>query len=142
MWIKTLVLSESVLIKGILKTQLCKEQLKSHPLYKGSVVFSVTIFFIFYDITYSVLVVFGCAGSSLLRKQALSSCSECGQLCYSERASHCGGFSCDRAQALGLWALVVTVFGLLGRPMTHGILPDQGSDLSPHCRQVLNHCTN
>ena len=36
--------------------------------------------------------------------RAFSSCGE--------RASHCGGFSCCRAQALGAWASVVVAHGL------------------------------
>lgn len=39
-------------------------------------------FFIFYDITYSVLVVFGLCWIFIAASK-LSSCSECGQLCYS-----------------------------------------------------------
>ena len=33
-------------------------------------------------------------------------------LCCAARASHCGGFSCCRAQALGTWASVVVACGL------------------------------
>ena len=43
--------------------------------------------------------IFGCAGSSLLSLVAASGSS-------SGQASHCGGFSCCRAQALGAQALV------------------------------------
>lgn len=45
---------------------------------------------------------FGCAGSSLLR--GLSSSCIRQELLPSCRASHCGGFSCGEAQALGSWA--------------------------------------
>ena len=36
--------------------------------------------------------------------KAFSSCSEQELLCCSAQASHCGGFSCYRAQASGTWA--------------------------------------
>ena len=36
-----------------------------------------------------------------------SGCGERGLLCCGARASHCGGFSCCRARALGAWASVV-----------------------------------
>ena len=46
------------------------------------------------------LFIFGCAGSLLV--WAFSSCSEWGQLSScGAQSSHCGGFSCYRAQALG-----------------------------------------
>ena len=48
--------------------------------------------------------IFGCIGSSLLRVGAT--------LCCGARASHCGGFSCCRARALGAWASVVVAHGL------------------------------
>ena len=37
-------------------------------------------------------------------EQAFSSCGERGPLCCSVRASHCSGFSCCGARALGAWA--------------------------------------
>ena len=47
------------------------------------------------------LFILGCAGSLLLRRH-FSSCGERGLLSScSAQASHCGGFSCRRAQALG-----------------------------------------
>ena len=62
----------------------------------------VVIFFKIYKYTY--IFIFGCAGSLLLlglfsrygKRGLLSSCGV--------RASHCSGFSCCRAQALGSWA--------------------------------------
>ena len=72
-----------------------------------------------YNFTY-----FGCAGSSLLRG-LFSSCSEQGLLSScGVRASHFGGFSCCRAQALGTWASVV-VHGL-SYSIACEIFPDQG----------------
>ena len=44
--------------------------------------------------------------------QPFSSCGEQGLLCCSARASHCSGFSCCRAQALGMRASVVAARGL------------------------------
>ena len=44
--------------------------------------------------------------------QAFCSCDERGLLCCSERASHCGGFSCCGAPALGPRASVVVACGL------------------------------
>ena len=56
-------------------------------------------------------------------------------------ASHCGGFSCCRTQALGVQASVAVARGL-SCPTAHGILPDQGSNSCPlHWRQLLNHWT-
>ena len=57
---------------------------------------------------------FGCAGSSLLHG-LFSSCGEWG-LCSSCSAgvSHCDGFFCCAAQALGVWASVVAACELSG----------------------------
>ena len=47
--------------------------------------------------------------------QAFSSCSEWGATLHcGMRASHCGGFSCWGAWALGSWASVAAACGLLG----------------------------
>ena len=56
--------------------------------------------------------------------------SSCG-----EWASHCGGFSCRGAPALGLPALVVVVPGFTC-PAACGIFPDQGSNPCPLHWQV------
>ena len=50
------------------------------------------------------LFIFGCVGSSLLCAGATLRCSA--------RASHCSGFSCCRARALGMRASVVAAPGL------------------------------
>ena len=72
--------------------------------------FSLSLFFFFLI----NLFIFGCIGSSLLRTGFLSSCGErqgatlrCGVW-----ASHCGGFSCCGARALGTWASVVVAHRL------------------------------
>ena len=46
-------------------------------------------------------------------------------LCCGAQASHCGGFSCCRAQALGLIALVVGTLGL-SCPIACRVFLDQG----------------
>ena len=57
------------------------------------------------------LFIFGCIGSLLLFAGFLwlwrAGTIRCGAW-----ASHCGGFSCCRAQALGTWASVVVARGL------------------------------
>ena len=57
--------------------------------------------------------------------------SSCGVL-----ASHCGGFCCCKAQALGVWASVVVAHRL--SPMACGISLDQGLNLCPLPWQALN----
>ena len=54
---------------------------------------------------------FGCIGSSLLRA-AFSSFRERGLLFVVVRTSHCRGFSCCGARALGAWTSVVAACGL------------------------------
>ena len=49
-------------------------------------------------------------------------CLRCGM-----QASHCGGFSCCRAWALGAWTSVVVAHGLSCSAVC-GIFPDQGSN--------------
>ena len=51
--------------------------------------------------------------------KAFSSCSEQELLCCSAQASHCGGFSCYRAQASGTWASGVAACRLKN-PRAHG----------------------
>ena len=53
------------------------------------------------------LFIFGCFGSLLLRMGFLQLQRAGATLCCGARASHCGGFSCCGAQALGAWASVV-----------------------------------
>ena len=86
--------------------------------------------------------IFGCAGSLLqfacssLMAQAFSSCIEHGLLSScGAQASHCGGFSCFRAQALGSQASVV-VAQELSCPIVCGIFSDQGSKPCPLNWQV------
>ena len=63
-------------------------------------------------ILFIYLSIFGCVGSSLLRVgflylQRAGAALRCGA-----RASHCGGFSCCGARALGAWTSVVVARGL------------------------------
>ena len=58
------------------------------------------------------LFIFGCVGSSLLRVGFLQLWQAGATLHCSAQASHCGGFSCCRARALGVQASVVAARGL------------------------------
>ena len=59
--------------------------------------------FIFFINLFIYSFIFGCVGSPLLPGATLG----CGV-----QASHCGGFSCCGAQAIGTWASVVVARGL------------------------------
>ena len=67
---------------------------------------SLLIFFLIH------LFIYGCVGSSLLCAGFLQWRRVAATLCCGGRASHCGGFSCCRARALGSWASVVVARGL------------------------------
>ena len=56
--------------------------------------------------------IFGCIGSSLLRAGFLLDVASGASLRCIAWASHCSGFSCCRARALGTWASVVVAQGL------------------------------
>ena len=74
--------------------------------------------------------------------------------CCGVWASHCSGFSCGGAQALGMWASVVTMRGFsscgsqalerrlsscgagLSRSVACGIVPDQGWNWCPLHRKA------
>ena len=58
------------------------------------------------------LFIYGCVGSSLLRAGVLQLQQAGASLRCGARASHCGGFSCCGAPALGTWASVVAACGL------------------------------
>ena len=67
---------------------------------------------------------------------AFSSCGKQGLLSsYGAWTSHCGGFSCFKAQALGYAGSVAVVHGL-SCPMVHRIFLDQGSNPCPLHWQV------
>ena len=104
-------------------------------------------FFFFID-----LFIFGCVGSSLLRTGFLQLQWAGATLRCGARTSHCGGFSCCGARALGVWASVVVARGLQSAGLAvvaHGpscsaacgILPGQGWTRVPCLgRRILNHC--
>ena len=66
--------------------------------------------------------IFGCVGSLLLCVEAALRCSA--------RASHCSGFSCCVARALGARASVVVAHGLICS-VACGIFADQGLNPCP-----------
>ena len=72
----------------------------------------------------------GCVGSLLLRAGFLQLRWARATLRCCVQASHCGGFSCCGAWALGAWASVVVVHGL-SCSTAWGIFPDQGSNPCP-----------
>ena len=74
-----------------------------------SYIICMSVRLIFFSFTY--LCIFGYAGSSLVLR-LFSSCSEQGLLSgCGVRTSHCSGFSCHAARALGARALVVAAPG-------------------------------
>ena len=74
----------------------------------------VVIFHLFYCKQHrdELFFFFGCAGSSLLRAGFLYLQRAGATLCCGAWASHCSGFSCCRAQALGAQASVVAAHRL------------------------------
>ena len=99
-------------------------------------------FFFFFNFYLFIYLFIGCIGSSLLCAGFLQLQRAGVTLRYSARASHCGGFSCCGARALGAWASVVVARGLqsagsvivahrLSCSMACGIFPDQGSNPCP-----------
>ena len=73
---------------------------------------SIFLFFILRELYYFYLFIFGCVGSSLLRAGFLQLRRAGATLRCGVWASHCGGFSCCRAQSLGVRASVVVACGL------------------------------
>ena len=108
------------------------------------------LLFFFFNFIY--LFIFGCVGSLLLYMGFLQLWREGATLHCSAQVSHCGGFSCCRAQALGARASVVVAHRLqsagsvivahgLSCSAAYGIFPAQGSNPVPRIdRQTLNHC--
>ena len=75
-----------------------------YPLLSSFLFLFVIILFLKINLFIYLHFIFGCIGSLLQRTGAT--------LCCSARASHCGGFSCCRARALGARASVVAARGL------------------------------
>ena len=67
---------------------------------------------VFFFNKFIYLFIFGCVGSSLLHAGFLQLWRAGATLCCGARASHCGGFSCCEARALGIRASVVVACGL------------------------------
>ena len=65
-----------------------------------------------YFIFIFIYLIFSCVGSSLLHAGFLQLQQAGATLRCGSQASHCSGFSCCRAQALGMWASVVVPHGL------------------------------
>ena len=109
--------------------------------------------FFFFKFLFIYLFIFGCVGSLLLRAGFLQLRRVGAALHCGARASHCGGFPCCGARALGARASVVVACGLqstgsvvvahwLSCSAACGVFPDQGSNPCPCTdRQILNHCT-
>ena len=76
------------------------------------------------NIVFKLFFIFGCVGSLLLRTGFLQLRRAGATLCCGAWVSHCGGFSCCRAQALGVWASVAVAHGLSScgsRALEHGL---------------------
>ena len=117
-------------------------------------------FFLFYKFIYFSYLFLAVLGLCCCA-QGFSSCRERGLLCCGAWASYCGGFSCCRAQALGLQPSVVAARRLIScgsQALEHrlsscsaqGLVAVQHVGLSwtrdrtlVPCigRQILNHCT-
>ena len=67
----------------------------------------ITVCFFFNVFIFIIYFIFGCVGSSLLRAGFLQLRQAGATLRCGARASHCGGFSCCGARALGTQASVV-----------------------------------
>ena len=80
------------------------------PFYKQYVCNNIP--FLFFLINFFLKFIFGCFGSSLLRAGFLQLGRAGATLRCGVRASHCSGFSCCGAQALGAWASLVVARGL------------------------------
>ena len=79
--------------------------------------------------------VFGCTGSPSLLVGFLWFPRIGAALGWGVRAAPCGGFSCCRAQALGLQASVL-VAHRLSSSWTRGLFPDQGLNPCPLYREA------
>ena len=66
----------------------------------------------FFSLNLFIYLFFGCVGSLLLHAGFLWLWQMGATLHGGARASHCGGFSCCGARALGAWASVVAARGL------------------------------
>ena len=107
---------------------------------------SVIHFFFYFILLYFIfkfyLFIFVCAGSSLLRAGFLQLPRAGTTLCCGAWASHCGGFSCCGARALGTRASVVVAHGLqstISVVVAHGLSCSVACGIFPN--QGLNPCS-
>ena len=125
------------------------------PIVGTSQFFFLNFPFLFYINLFIYLFIFGCVGSLLLHTGFLQLRRGGATLCCSVQASHCGGFSCCGARALGTgfsscgtWASVVVACGLQSAGsvvVVHrvncsaacGIFLDQGLNPCPLTSQLL-----
>ena len=111
----------------------CHESLKDYGVYilhKKLSISYIYIYFFFFN-----LFLFGCIGSLLLCAGFLQLRRAGATLPCGAQASHCGGFSCCGAWALGMRASVV-VAHRLSCSLACEIFPDQGLNLCPLHWQV------
>ena len=85
-------------------------QLPTRPVQSASTHLTSLISFFFLNLF--IYFIFVCVGSSLLHTGFLQLRRAGATLRCGARASHCGGFSCCGARALGVWASVVAAHGL------------------------------
>ena len=118
-----------------------------HPHHHVCIALFLSIILFFFLINLFILFIFGCVGSSLLRGGFLQLRQAGTTLLCSAQASHCSGFSCCGAQALGMQASAVVACGLqstgsevvahgLSCSAACGIFPDQGLNPRPLHWQV------
>ena len=97
------------------------------------------------------LFIFGCVGSSLLCAGFLQLRPAGASLCCGAQASHCSGFSCWEARALGAWAQQLWPAGsraqaqqLVAHRLSCSVAPSRtrARTCVPYIgRRILNHCT-
>ena len=111
--------------------QTCRDAFQDHCLLQS--IWGFLFIYLFY------LFIFGCIGSSLLCAGFLQLRQAGATLHCSVRASHCSGFSCCGAQALGTWASVVVARGLENAGsvvVVHGLLIAVASLVAEHRLQA------
>ena len=113
------------------------EKMPRENMHKGSHYLWVWYSFFFFN-WQVYLFIFGCAWSSLLHGLSLVVVSR-GHFCCSAQNSHCSGFSCCGALAVGSWASIVVVHRLSSStPVVSSGTRDQ-THVSCIGRWMLNH---
>ena len=114
-----------------------KTHLSPTPPFHNSLVLLLSVALFFKKNLFIYLFIFGCIGSSLLCTGFLQLRRAGATLCCSAWDSHCGGFSCHGAKALGAWAQQLWLAGSvvvehrLSCSTTCGIFSDQGLNPCP-----------